>query len=638
MAGLKTRSPRAARTKQLVQVDDLTGGVDLRRSPTLLRPERARTLKNISLEEPGALMMRPGYVRASSASLGSGRAQGGQRVYLASTVFSLVAWSGAVYRPTDAWAFGASVHSTISTGNQVFFPYDRDIVAVMDGANRPRFSTAGTTWHLMGTDAPSSAAALSSVNSGSGALSTGEFAVAYAYKHRGTAFESNIGAESTITLTASSANSIHVAASPSTDTKNDAYVFYARHKLPDQESVLRRVSSGAASTYTILSSQWTSADEPNTNYDVPPTGLRFAMVWKNRWWAPSGTVGTRLHFTELFLSQAWPSDYYIDLPFEKGDEITAVQPLGDTLLVHGQSGIFLIIGQTSLDFEVRPSQGSESGALGPRAVDRLEQAVVHVAASGIDSFDGATDRSLEYEIQPAWQDMVSNSGSTSLDLVACVHDQLRQEFRVTVPRVYPTGARGEWILNLDRTRENQGAPAWTSTDRDIAFYMYWNGNEPTAGNRGRLFSMPAGQSASTLGGIVFEENIGASANSSNMTCEYEGSALSLGLHRARVTDLHLEYEPHAGAFSVEVVVDGVSQGQIGMSLGSGLYFYGAAESIYGTATYGGAGRKKAYTPLPLRSDGRTATVKYSYTGTERTKVFSYALGIVPEVVPRQFNE
>jgi hypothetical protein len=629
---LKTRSPRASRTKQLVQVHDLTGGVDLRRSPTLLSPERARSLKNMSLEEPGALVMRPQFVRASTGSLGSGRAQGGQRVYLASTVFSLLAWNGAVYKPSDAWVFGSAVYSSISTGNQVFFPYDRDVVAVMDGANRPRYSTNGTNWHLMGIDAPSSVAALSSVESGSGALSTGEYAVAYAYKDRGTAFESNIGDESTITLTASTANSIHVSASPSTDAKVDAYVFYARHKLPDGESVLRRVSSGAASTYTILSSQWTSADEPNTNYDVPPTGLRFATPWKNRWWAPSGTVGNRLHFTELFLNQAWPVDYYIDLPFEKGDEITAVQPLGDTLLVHGQSGIFLIIGQTSLDFEVRPSQGSESGALGPRAVDRLEQAVVHVAASGIDSFDGATDRSLEYEIQPAWQDVVRNSAGSDLERIACVHDHLRQEFRVSVPRVYPTGARGEWVLNLDRTRENQGAPAWTSTDRDIAFYIYWNGNEPTAGNRGRLFSMPSSA------GIVFEENVGASANSSNATCEYEGPALSLGLHRARVTDLHLEYEPHAGAFTVEVVVDGVSQGQISMSLGAGLYFYGASNAIYGTATYGGSGRKKAYTTLPLGSDGRTATVKYSYTGTERAKIFSYALSILPEVTPRQFNE
>ena len=630
MPSLKTRTPRAARTRQVVEVTDMTGGVDLRRSPTLLGPNRARTLKNYSLEEPGALIVRPGYTRASTGTLGTGRPQGGQRVYLSSLAFSLVAWSGAVYRPTDAWAFGAAVHSTISTGNQVFFPYDRDIVMVMDGANRPRFSTNGTDWYLAGTDAPSSIAALSSVQSGGGALTTGEYAVAYSYKHRGTGHESDPSSESTITLTASTANSIHATASASTDAKNDAYVWYARHKLPDGESVLRKVSSGAASTYTILSSAWTSADEPPTNHDVPPNGLRFGTPWKNRWWAPSGTVGNRLHFTELFTPQAWPSNFYIDIPFEKGDGITACQPLGDTLLVFGQSGVFLIIGQTSLDFEVRPSQGSESGALGPRCTQRLEQAVVHVAADGVDSYDGAADRSLEHDIQPAWSDLVKNTAGATLELVACIHDHQRQELRIAVPRVYPTADAGEWVLNLDRTRENEGVPAWTTTDRDIAFYMYWDGNEPTAGNKDRLFSMPS------TNGIVFEENVGATFNSSNMTAEYEGPALSLGLHRARVPDLHVEYEPHTGALTVEAVTDEVSQGGISLSIGTGLSEY--SSGVYGTATYAGSGRKKAYTPLPLGSEGRTVVLKTTYVGQERFKQFGYAFGIVPEVSPRQISE
>lgn len=628
--GLKTRSPFAQRTKQLLPVEDLTGGVDLRRSPTLLGANRARTLRNFSLEEPGALTVRPGYAQASSATLGAGRAQGGQRVYLANAVFTLVAFSGAVYKPSDAWVWGAAVHSTISTGTQVYFPYDRELTMVMDGANRPRFSTNGSNWFLAGTDRPSSVAALSSVQSGSGALSTGEYAVAYSYKHRGTAHESNASAESTITLTASTANSIHVAASPSTDAKNDAFVYYARHKTPDGETVLRKVSSGAASTYTILSSAWTSNDEAPTNHNVPVTGLRFGVSWKSRWWAPSGTIGNRLYFTELFLPQAWPSLYFIDIPFEKGDSITAIQPLGDTLLVYGQSGVFLIIGQTSLDFEVRPSQGADAGTFGPRSLARVEQASIHASGDGVDSFDGASDRSLEHDIQPAWRDLINNSAGTDLDRVATVYDALRQEMRISVPRVYPTATRGEWVLNLDRTRENEGAPAWTTTDRDIAFYIHWNGNEPTAGNRGRLFSMPS------TTGHVYEENSGVTFNSSNMVAEYEGPALALGVHRGRFVDAHVEYEPHGGAFSVEPIVDEVSQGAIPLAIGAGAAQYGTA--TYGTSVYAGAGRRKAYTPLPLTSEGRTVVMKATYTGQERFRLFTYAFGVVPEGAPRQATE
>jgi hypothetical protein len=92
--------------------------------------------------------------------------------------------------------------------------------------------------------------------------------------------------------------------------------------------------------------------------------LSFGVVWKNRWWARSATRTNRLHFTQLFQPQSWPSLFYIDIPFERGDGITALQPLGDALLIFGQTKIFVIIGQTSLDFEVRPDGGFAGWGLG----------------------------------------------------------------------------------------------------------------------------------------------------------------------------------------------------------------------------------------------------------------------------------
>ena len=627
-AGIKTRSPKAQRVKQLVPVNDLTGGLDLRRSPTLLAPNRSRTNRNWSLEEPGALIVRPGYRQASTVVWFSGRPQGGQRVYLANNVFNVLAGDGKVFNPSDAWAGStAAVVTGLSTANQIFFPYDRDLTMVMDGASRPRFSTNGSSWSLAGTDAPSSKAALSSASGGS--LSTGEYAVTYTYKHRGTVHESNPALESTVTL--SSTGAISATASPSTDAKVDAYVWYARHKTPDGEGVLRKVSSGAASTLTITSSNWTSNDEAPSNHDVPPTGLRFGVSWKSRWWAPSGTVGNRLHFTELFQPQSWPSLFYIDIPFEKGDSIAAIQPLGDTLLVFGQSSIYLIIGQTSLDFEVRPSQGGETGCFGPRSVALVEQAALHAGGDGINSFDGAGDRSLEHDIGPALSDLVQNEGAGDLELVASVYHHQRQEFRLSVPRVYPTGTRGELILNLDRTRENQGAPAWTTSDRDIAFYMLWNGNEETAGNRGRLFSI------NSIGGTVYEENTETGANSSNLTATYESPSLSIGLHRARLTEAHIEYEPNGGNLSLEVDADGITYGPYTINIDAGQATYDST-SVYDAANYAGSGRRKAYQVLPLGAEGRTAAVRLTYTGVNRARVFTFALGILPETGVRQVSE
>jgi hypothetical protein len=626
MASLKSKRPTAANVPQAIPVTDLTGGVDLRRTPTLLDPSRGRTYLNQSLEEPGALTVRPPYTLASSAAIFSGPPQGGQRVYLKNTVFSLVAGGGAVYKPSDAWVGGAAVHSTISSSNLVFFPFDRDLVMVMDGANRPRFSTNGTNWFLAGIDAPSSAATASTVSSGG--ISSGEYAFSYAYKYRGTVDESNGAPESTITLSGST-GAIHLAASPSTDSKVDAYVWYGRHKTPDGESVLRKISSGAASTYTVISTSWTANTEISTNHMAPVAGLRFAVSWKSRWWAPSGTIGNRLYFTELFLPQAWPSLFFIDIPFEKGDSITALQPLGDMLLVQGQSGAFLIIGQTALDFEVKPHAGAEAGAYGQRGITKVEQTALHASVKGMHSFDGASDRNLTFDIQPAIDDLVRNVASTRLAETAIAYDDLRKEVRMAVSRVYPTGARGEWILNLNRSRDQENIPAWTTTDRDVAFYMVWDGNEPTAGNRGRIFTMPSTQ------GVVYEENAGVGANSSNMTATYEGPGISMGLHHSRFVGIHWEVEPHAGMMSFEAVVDGVSQGTIPLNIGTGLYTYGSTTATYGTATYGSAARIKPYSPLPITASGRSLVLKYQYVGTERMKVFSYSPIVVPEPAPRQ---
>jgi hypothetical protein len=632
MPSLKTRSPLAARRKQLVEIVDLTGGVDIRRSQTLLDPSRSRTCRNFGVSEPGALTVEPGHTQVSTAAFGTVRPSGGARAYISGNAVTLMAIDGSVYKPSDAWARGAAVYSTVSTANEVYFPYDRDLAMVMDSTNRPRFTTNGTDWFLAGTDAPSSAATLSSVSTG--ALASGVFEIKYSYKHRGTQHVSNPSTSASLTLAASS-GAIHATASPSTDPKNDAYVWWARKVTPDLESIFRKFSSGAASTVTINSSAWTANDEAPSNHNVPPNGLRFGVSWKSRWWAPSGSVGNRLHFTELFQPQSWPTLYFIDIPFEKGDSITNIQPLGDTLIVSGQSGKFLIIGQTSLDFEVRPSQGAESGSVGPRAAARVEQTLIAASADGVESFDGSGDRQLHPDIQPAWRDLVGNVNSSSLERVAVVHDRLRQIVRFAVPRAFPTSTSGEWILDLGRTRDQEGAPAWTQSNRDVAFYIPWDGNEPTAGNRGRLFFVSNSTSAH-----VYElrggQSADASVNSSNVVAEYEGPAISLGLHRARVMELHGEYEPHGGAFSIEVLTDGISQGTIPISIGAGLAKYGTA--VYGTGTYGGSGRRKFYTPLPLTSEGRTAIVKATYTGAERFKIYNYALSILPEVSPRTASE
>lgn len=637
----KTQRASAGTAYQLLPVIGPSGGMDLRTSPTLIPPERARSLVNFSLTEPGALVVRPGYQQFSTTSLGAGRINGAQRVYLntaipaaASTIFTVVGFDGGLYLQSDSGGWITStaspVYTGVSTANELSFPADRDLVAVFDGVNAPMKSTNGSSWTHFGIAASTVGPTLSSASSGG--ITAGTYDLVFTYKDRDLGTESNGSSTSAGLVIAGSTAAIKAVVPNSTDVQVDAIVVYAM-KTSAGETVRRRASSqaqstGANSTIVLTSSNWTSNDEEPTDHNIPPV-LSFGVVWKNRWWARHATITNRLHFTQLFQPQSWPALFYIDMPFERGDAIQALVPLGDSLLVFGATKIFLVIGQTSLDFEVRPTLASQDGALGFRSVAVLENGVVHAGGAGIWIFDGTTDKLLSFDLEPAWRDVMNNASPAALAKVAMVYHELQKELRVAVPRRFPSGTDGEFILDLNHTRTT-GQSAWSATDRAVGGYILWDGPETQTGNRGRVFSWD------TTTGTIFEESVGTSANSSNLTAEYEGPGLTLGPHFGRWNDLRLEYEPHGGTFGVEPLVDGVTFGSQSVTIAGGGAEYGSAE--YGVDDYGGSvSRKQAYVMLPLGAEGRTFVLKAVYTGSEAFRLFSYHVGLTPEPTPRSMG-
>jgi hypothetical protein len=634
----KTQRAASAKAYQVLPVADMTGGLDLRTSPTLMGSDKARSLVNWSLEQQGALVVRPGYEAFSTTSLGSGRIQGAERIYLNtalpsvnSTAFTLVGFGGSLYVQSDSGGWSSVVLSGLSTSNELHFGHDRDLVAVFDGSTSAWKSTNGSSWTKMGLSSGTVASTLTASTEAGQIAAASEYEVSYGYKDRDLVVYSNEGPASTITP--ASTGSIIVNIPNSTQPAVDAVVVYARNKTAG-ETIRRKISSGAqsagaSSTLTITSTNWQSNDEAPT--DHTPAGVySFGVVWKNRWWARSATVKNRLHFTQLFQPQSWPSLFYLDIPFERGDEIQALQPIGDSLIVFGTTKIFIIVGQTSLDFEVRPTLDSQGGAFGPRAVCVVENGIIHVDAAGVLIFDGATDRLLSQELDPAIRDLISNAAVSDLRKIAVAYDGVRKEVRAAVPRRYPSGEFGEYVLDLTRTNRQEGQSAWTETDRTIGGYVPWDGPEAAAGDRGRLFTWHSSIAR------LFEENVGTTANSSNMVAQYEGPGLTLGTRKGRWVDNRGEYEPHSGTFSVEGVVDGVSQGARTISIGAGQALYDTA--VYDTDVYAGAGRRQFFTSLPLGAEGRTYVQKATYTGQEAFAWFGYAPGLVPETRARDFSE
>lgn len=629
----------------LMDIPVLTGGLNLRSDASQLRPDQSQQLVNFSLREPGALPLRKGSTHFSTTALSTGNPPlGARRIYLntavpnvVSTAFTVVsAADGQIYTISDAGVWTSTRIALGSTGF-VEFVHDRDLVAAFDGGSPLYKSTNGSVWTKFGI----AVGAVSTLASGTvGSLSSAEFEVAYTYKDRDLAYESNGSAVSTLTL--GSTGSVQVDVPNTADSQVDAIVLYARNKTAG-ETTLRKVSSFAmgstagSSTSRLTSSAWTSGDPVPTTHAVPPA-LDFGCVWKNRWWAKDTRINNRLRFTELFFPQAWAATFYLDLPFLRGDSLKAIIPAGDALVIFGDTTGFLITGETSLDFDVKPALGALDGALGPRAVAATELGIAHGGASGVYLFDGTTDQVLSDPIEPAWRDLVTNGTPSQLRSVAIVHHAKQKELRIAVARRYPSGAQGELVLDLRHLRAS-GEPGWAMTDRAIAGYIPWDGPESGAGNRGRLFSW------SSTAVRLFEEDTGENFDDGvKVIGTYQGPDFVFGDRKSRVIDVAGLVQAAAGAnvlVGVQPYIDGVPQPSqaIAVPAAGGRY----DTSTYDVATYAASQRRQWYAQAGLNAEGRVCSIALTMSSTTPSaaagpRLYSYRLRHRPEASARHQSD
>lgn len=608
----------------IFQVRDFTAGVNLRPSATTIQPNQARRLSNAHIGNPGELGVFPGYA-AFMTTLGSRRIQGGRRIYLGDVdPFTLIADNGNVYNVADNGTASSAYVTGRSTTAVIDFPYDRDMVAVFDGTNVPKKSTNGSTFTQLGISAPSVAPVASAVAGGS-LVAGNNYRVSYAYYDSAL---NQVGNESATDdqATAGANLTIRVAVTASADPQVTHIKVYAQD-VTSGDSV-RRLSATIANTtanHNITTNNWDGQDEPATDHNVAEP-MSFGCVWKNRWWGRDATVRNRIRFSQIFQPQSWPPTFFVDIPFTRGEDVQALIPLGDTLIIFGFTQVYVIFGQTSLDFEVRPALGAETGALGNAAAVVVESGVAHGGASGVYLYNGASDELLSYPIEPAWRQYIDTASAAELLRTPLAYHRNRKELNIGVTQVYPSADRGEWCLDLNRSRNAETGPAWFSTDRTVGGYIQWDGEEGAAGGQGRFFSW------SPTVATLTEERTGTSAAGSDLVMRYEGYTVPMGLQMGRIIDTHLEYQQADGTLSVDLKVDGRLMGAQAIDLGTGLAVVGTA--IVGTSVIAGGDRNTLVLVWPLEAEGRTAQLFLTYTGQGEPKFYTYGHNIIPEAIPR----
>jgi hypothetical protein len=614
----------SSKANTLAQVSDMVGGLNRRVAQSMLPPNKAWRLHNVRLGRPGEFAVRPGWETFTDSSFGSNRIQGARRVYLSGvSPATIVAYGGDLYTQPDNGSAATSRYSGLDATNAIDLANDYQIAAAFDGVNIPVYSANTTDWYQMGIDAPASAPTLA--QSAGGTLTNGTtYEVSYAYQNAAIGQPpGNESAAAQITM-GGAGRKITATVAASTDGQVDTIVLYARDVTASesQRRLYTTVANPGVGTVDIdiTAEAWEDNAEAQTANDVAPAGLVSALPWKNRWW---GFSGRRVTFSELYQSLGWNPLYYIELPFTQGDEIAAIVPLGDSLIVFGHTPtqVFLIVGQTSLDFEVRPAFGAQGGALGFRACTVIEGGILHACREGVYLFDGAQDRLLTFDIETDWRSMVSEMSSDELSRVAVVRHLRDKEVRIGGINIPIYGEPGEWVMDLTRSGGRNG-PAWSTTDRAVGGYLQWDGDGETTGLSGRL------QSWGLSVGHLYTESEGTTADGADMTAHYEGPVFTSGYFGTRFTNLYGEYEPNGGTFAIEVAVDSLSVTTLTIDIGAGLARYGSA--TYGVSRYGGRGRKFFSFDLPLSAEGKSINIVATYTGQFAFKWFTYGIDMVRE--------
>lgn len=376
--------------KGLVALRDIGAGLNLKASRYAVPPNMATRLQNVYLVEDGSLMGRRGTSRWNASPLGSGMILGATRAYFAGSNHWLVNMAGTIYKGDDASkTFSASLSGWNSEALTWFVQY-LGYVYASNGIDPPK-KWDGSTWSDMGIAAPTSTLTPSEGVAGD-LTGTYRFKVTF----ETATIESNPSDASVeITVSGKRIDFSNIPLGPAGTIRRRIYGFKVNVSSDYQRALT--IDDNVTTSYSgfdVDQDAWTI--EPPTDHDPPPTSGWLTVLFKHRLWKASGV---RLWFSQIFLPEAWPPDFWVDVPFDLGDQITALFVLGDVLLIFSDNAIFYLVGDTPFSFVLKRSF-AQAGCPSPWAIDRVENAVVFLSRFGLYAFDAAQTRPLSDLIEP----------------------------------------------------------------------------------------------------------------------------------------------------------------------------------------------------------------------------------------------
>jgi hypothetical protein len=393
--------PSTQTQTSLISQRDIGAGANLKASRFTIPPNQMVLLRNFYLIEDGTLMGRRGTKLWNAATLGVGAILGSTRAYFAGNNHFLAAFSGTIYKGDDLTKTFASSLTGWSTTSSVWFWQYLNYVYASNKTDAPQ-KWNGSAWSAMGVAAPLTAVTLAVGGAGT---PNGTYTAKVSYVTP--TVESNPGpASASVTVVSQQISISSIPIGPAGVTKRRIYFF--KTGVSSVYLMAIEIADNITTTATLTTDQpsWTTA--ALLQQDPPPTGPWLTMLFKNRLWkAGDPTLIRRVFFSQVFIPEAWPQTFYVDIPFSFNDEVTSLFVLGDQLLVFGHTEMYYVLGDSPFSFIVRKSfviRGTPS----PWGIAKVDNTALYFSRFGLLSFDGVQGRVTSDLIEPQFTGIFQN--------------------------------------------------------------------------------------------------------------------------------------------------------------------------------------------------------------------------------------
>ena len=363
---------------QFFRLTDFAGGLNLDQHPVLLKDNEAVDILNFSLTHHGSLVSRKGYTAYTSATLDDDVVQIGRFEDPSDGTSELLVHLGDGSIQVVDEDSATSIATGFGTTKGVFVSA-QDHTIYANGETRPILYDGTNTMEL-GIVAPAS---LSGAATSGGSLTAGDYVYGITFYDSTNGIESTVFESDSITVSGTD-QTVGLTIPTTTDTRVDKVRIYRTSTDGSVLQFLDTIDEGTTTYSDDGSETLNSFIGAPYNFDEAPDLEHIAYL--GGWYF--GSIGRDLYWSLPLDPHHWPALNTTEVPFLGNDEVTALVPHQDSLLIFGKQNLLVVSGQgpnwtiTRLDTEVgTPSQDS---------VLEIGGQVIFLSHDGLRLFPGLT--------------------------------------------------------------------------------------------------------------------------------------------------------------------------------------------------------------------------------------------------------